>query len=134
MQLNFTVHKPVAILREYLTDMKKYVSVHPVITKISHTEANRYLVYETLKLGWIPYSFTYPVTIELPPETNSVVIRATVMKLTRIQMTFLLKAMGESTVVEETIVINSPLPVKGIIEKIFRTQHTQLFENIGLLP
>ena len=34
------------------------------------------------------------------------------------------------TVVEESIKFESPLPVKFIMQRIFRKQHTQLFKNI----
>lgn len=64
MKLSFRIHNKSDIIFEYLTDMQKFVSVHPVIFKIENSSNNNYLVHETLKFGFIPFSFTYPVNIE----------------------------------------------------------------------
>jgi hypothetical protein len=112
--------------------MQKFVSVHPVISKIDKTGNDSYLVYETLKLGFIPFSFTYPVNIEKNSDGKVVVIRATVMKVTKIEMKFVLKTDKDHTIVEENIQFRSPLPIKFIMQSIFRKQHSQLFKNIEL--
>ncbi len=132
MELSFRLNKPSDLIFDYLTDMQKFVSVHPVISKIDKTGNDSYLVYETLKLGFIPFSFTYPVTIEQNPLDKTVIIRATVMKLTKIEINFILKTDNDFTVVEETIQFKSPLPIKFVMQRIFRKQHTQLFKNIEL--
>jgi len=133
MELSFKINKSADFIFDYLTDMQKFVSVHPVITKIDKTNNDSYLVYETLKFGFIPFSFTYPVTIESNFSDKNVIIRATVMKLTKIEMTFVLKAGKDFTVIEETIQFKSPLPVKSTMQNIFKKQHGQLFKNIGLI-
>jgi len=133
MELSFKIDKSADFIFDYLTDMQKFVSVHPVITKIDKTNNDSYLVYETLKFGFIPFSFTYPVTIESNFSDKNVIIRATVMKLTKIEMTFVLKAGKDFTVIEETIQFESPLPVKSTMQNIFKKQHGQLFKNIGLI-
>jgi carbon monoxide dehydrogenase subunit G len=130
MNLSFRIKKSSPFVFEYLTDMQKFVSVHPVIYKIDNRGKDSYLVYETLKFGFIPFSFTYPVTIEKNSKDKIVLIRAIVMKLTKIEMKFVLKTDGYFTVVEENIQFKSPLPVKNIMQGIFRKQHTQLFKNI----
>jgi carbon monoxide dehydrogenase subunit G len=130
MQLSFKINKSADFIFDYLTDMQKYVSVHPVITKINKTGNDSYLVYETLKVGFIPFSFTYPVSIESKPLDKVVIMRATVMKFTKIEMTFVLKADSGFTVVEENLQFKSPLPVKSIMQSIFKKQHGQLFKNI----
>jgi carbon monoxide dehydrogenase subunit G len=133
MKLSFRINKSADFIFDYLTDMQKFVSVHPVITKINKTGNDSYLVYETLKFGFIPFSFTYPVTIESTPDDKVVVIRATVMKLTKIEMTFVLNEDNDFTVVEENIQFKSPLPVNSIMQSIFKKQHGQLFKNIELI-
>ena len=132
MKLSFKIHKNIDLVFDYLTDMQKFVSVHPVISKIDNTGQESYLVHETLKFGFIPFSFTYPVTIEKNILDKKVVIRATVFKLTKIEMKFFLKADNDFTIIDEEIVIKSPLPVKFIMESIFKKQHDQLFKNIEM--
>ena len=133
METSFRLKKTINIIFDYLTDMQKFVSVHPVIYQIDKTGNESYLVHETLKLGFIPFSFTCPVTIEKDQSAKIVIIRATVMKLTKIEMKFVLKTDMDYTVVEESIQFKSPLPIKSIMQSIFRKQHTQLFKNIELV-
>lgn len=130
MNLSFRINKSADFVFEYLTDMQKFVSVHPVITKINKTGTNSYLVYETLKIGFIPFSFTYPATIESIQADKVVIMRATVMKLTKIEMTFALKTDKDFTVIEENIQFKSPLPVHFIMQNIFKKQHSKLFKNM----
>ncbi|MES2589871.1 MAG: SRPBCC domain-containing protein [Bacteroidota bacterium] len=130
MELSFKINKSPEFIFDYLTDMQKFVSVHPVITKIELLENNKYLVHETLKFGFLPISFTYYVTIESNLDEKIVIIRATVMKFTKIEMNFKLKTDQEFCIVEEKIQFKSPLPIKRIMQNIFRKQHTLLFQNI----
>lgn len=133
MNLSFTLFKSPDFIFEYLTDMDKFASIHPVITKIDRTGVNKFLVHETLKLGFIPYSFTYPVTIESSAANKTVTIKATVMNMTHIEMHFSIRREGEHSVVDESITFKSVLPIKAVMEKIFREQHTLLFQNMGQL-
>ena len=132
MKLSFKIRKNIDLVFDHLTDMQKFVSVHPVISKIDNTSDKSYLVHETLKFGFIPFSFTYPVTIEKNISDKIVVIRAKVFKLTKIEMKFVLKADTGHTIIDEEIQFKSPLPVKFIMESIFRKQHNQLFKNIEM--
>lgn len=132
MELSFRIKTPIDQVFEYLSDMQKFVSVHPVIFQIDHKGSNNYLVHETLKLGIIPFSFTYPATVEKDSKNNIVIIRATVFKLTKIEIKYVLIADGDYTVIKENIQFKFPLPIKAIMESIFRKQHSQLFENIAL--
>lgn len=47
-------------------------------------------------------------------------------------MKFALKANNDFTIIEEEIKFKSLLPIKFIMESIFKKQHTQLFKNIEL--
>lgn len=130
MKISYNVRQSVDFVFEYLTDMQKFVSIHPVITKIKPTGDNTYLVYETLRMGFIPISFTYPVTIESKPAEQTVIIRATVKRMAKIEMTFVLKESGDFTLVEETIQFKSRLPIRSMMQRIFKKQHAQLFKNM----
>lgn len=130
MNLSFRIKQDVDLIFDYLTNMQKFVSVHPVISQIDNIGNESYLVHETLKFGFIPFSFTYPVTIEKNIVDKKVTIRATVFKLTKIEMKFVLKANDNFTSITEEITFKSPLPVKFIMQSIFKKQHHQLFKNI----
>lgn len=132
MKLSFRLKKSSEFIFDYLTDMQKYTSIHPVISQIDKTGEGSYLVHETLKIGFIPISFAYPVTIEHSWVDKVVSMRATVFKLTKIEMKFEMKTDGDYTEVEETIHFKSPLPVKFVMQRIFRKQHTELFKNMEL--
>jgi carbon monoxide dehydrogenase subunit G len=132
MHLSFSIKKSPAEVLDYLTDMQKFASAHPVITKIDATGTNSYLVYETLRVASILFSFTYPVTVTANRQENIVVMQATVMKITKIEMTFTVKPSGEFTIVEEDIRFKSLLPIKSALERIFKKQHAQFFKNMEM--
>lgn len=129
MNLTFRVQKPPDIVFDYLTDMQKFASVHPVISRIEKKDEQNYLIYETLKVGFIPLSFAYPAQIK--KDKNCITMRATVLKLTKIELTFNLKADGENaTIVTENVKIKTLFSLKYMIELIFKKQHKQLFKNL----
>jgi len=130
MNLKFEINKPIHIVFEYLTDMRKFVSVHPVISKIDNISGNNFLVHETLTLVVIPISFTYPVTIDQNFNEKKEVIRAKIMKIIGIEMSYSLTSENNSTIVNETISFKSPFPIKSLMQKTFKKQHTVLFKNI----
>ncbi|MDP3557113.1 MAG: hypothetical protein Q8T03_07040 [Bacteroidota bacterium] len=130
MVLSFKIKSTAELIFDYLSDMQKFVLVHPVIFKIDDTGNNTYLVHEKLQFGFIPVTFTYPFTIEKNLANKIIIMRATVMKFTKIEIHFSLKQENDFTLVEETIQFKSPLPVKFIMQGIFKKQHTQLFKNI----
>lgn len=133
MKLIFKVNKPFDTVFDHLTDMKKYVSVHPVISRMDSISDGSYRVHETLKFGFIPFSFTYPTTVSHSYEGKSVIFKARVMRLTAIEISISLYTHNNITTIEETITFSSPLPVISIIEGIFRRQHHILFQNINSL-
>ena len=99
MKLLFRINKNIDFAFDYLTDMQKFVSVHPVIFQIDNIGNERYLVHEKLKFGFIPFSFTYPVTIEKNILDKKVTIRAIVFKFTKIEMKFNLKTDNNFTII-----------------------------------
>lgn len=130
MKLSFILRKDLSLVYDYLTDMRKFVLVHPIISQIDNIGKDRYLVHEELKIGIIPFSFTYPVTIEKNEFDKMVVIRATVFKITKIEMKFNLRIDNGYTIVDEEIQFNTPLPIKFFLKKVFMEQHEILFKNI----
>jgi Carbon monoxide dehydrogenase subunit G (CoxG) len=130
VKLSFKIHKSPDEVFDYLTDMQKFVSVHPLISKMDKTGNESYLVHETLKLGFIPFSFTYPVTIQKNTANKTVIFQATVFKLTKVEMKFVLRIDNDCTIIDEEINFKSPLPVISIMESTFKKQHEILFRNM----
>jgi len=130
MKLTFRLKKSPEFVFEHLTDMQKFVSVHPIISQIEPKGSEQYLVHETLRFLRLPFSFTYPVTLEVNSPERIVTMRANVMKLVKIEMKFVLKPENDFTFIEENINFRSALPVKFILQSIFKKQHRQLFKNI----
>ncbi len=131
MKIRYRINQPLSVVFDHLTDVQKFVSVHPVIYKIEELAENKLLVFERLKLGFIPYSFTYTATINGDRKNSRVEMNATVMKFNKIKMIFEILPGDGFTVVEEEVDFKTALPIKGIMENIFRKQHEQLFRNIG---
>ena len=132
MQLNFKIKQSFNIVFEYLTDMQKFASVHPVIYKIENTGHKTFLVYERFKSDLVRYSFTYPVTVDKDLLDAVIIMRATVFKLIKIEMKFSLSTDGCYTIIEEDIQFKSFLPVAFIMRSVFKKQHIQLFKNIEI--
>ena len=130
MKLTFKVNKPCDEILPYLTDMTKFVTVNPVIRQIDHLGENKYFSHETLKVGFIPFSFTYPFTVDCNPESKTVMMRAIIMGMIKIEISFILNPDPDCTTVEETVEFTTFLPVKTMMARIFEKQHTLLFKNI----
>lgn len=133
LELSYQINQPVSLVFESLTNMQKFVSVHPIIFKIEPLENNKYLIHERLKIACIPFSFTYFATVEGDKEKGLITIKATVFKLTKIEMQFQLKEKNNQTFVSETVNFKSPLPVETILKSVFKKQHQLLFQNINQL-
>ncbi len=129
MDVIYIVNKPVHFVYEHLSDMQKFASVHPVIFKIEELKRHTYKVYETLKFGFIPITFTYHAVVNANEKEQKVIINATVLKFTQIEMQFNLKSIINGTEVHETVKFKSLFPIKLLMEKIFKEQHRKLFFN-----
>lgn len=132
LNLSFKVEKPIETVFENLTDMQKFVSFHPVITKIEAISNNNYRVHETLRFGIIPVTFQYLVVINSNLAEKKVKMVATVLKFTKIEINFVLKTVENFTIITESIYFKSPFAVKAIMSQIFKKQHSILFENMNL--
>ncbi|MEO6303760.1 MAG: SRPBCC family protein [Bacteroidia bacterium] len=130
MMLTFHINKSPEIVKDYLTDMEKFVEVHPVIYKFENKGKNEYLIFERLEFLFIPVSFTYPAKIELDEKNNRVIMSAIVKKVIHINMHFDLEKKDGKTKITEVVMFRSFLPVNFLMERIFKKQHTKLFENI----
>ena|SRR5690554_633602 len=130
MKLTFTVKMDKQTVFGFLTEADKFVSVHPLIYKMTQTGNNTYKVFEKMNIGFIPYYFTYEATVESGKSCDQVEINANIMGLTKIKMLFKLHNLDEATFVEEQISIKSYLPIKRMVHRLFKKQHALLFQNI----
>jgi len=130
MKIDYRIDQPAEVVFDYLTDMQKFVTVHPIIYRIDDLGENKYLVFEKLNFGFIPYSFTYYASVRADHDNSIVTITATVMKIVKIEMIYTIRSEGNKTLLNEVINFSSVLPVKPVMKKIFREQHEQLFKNI----
>ena len=133
MQLEHTSSKSIEFILDCLTDMDKFASIHPVISKIKPLGRQHFIVYETLQIGPVPWSFTYPAQVILGQDGMSVTIKAIVMKVTKIEMVFEMSKSGPHTLIKEKIHMETPLPVKKMMQKIFKKQHNQFFKTLESL-
>ena len=133
MNLTYKINKSADCVFDFLTNMSKFAAVHPVINKMEYLGENRYLVFETMPLGLIPFSFTYPVTIEVSYESKQVLMKALALRMATIEIAFNVKQEKGYSTVEEEINFKSKLPIKSMLRKIFVKQHHQLFKNIEML-
>jgi len=131
MKLIHKINKPLNFVFSYLTNMQKFASVHPVITKITSLSSEEHLAYETLQMGLIAISFRYRIFISKNIIDKTVKMKANVMRLTTIEIDFKLQFENGFTEVEETVHFKTILPVKGKMENIFRKHHARIFQNIG---
>jgi carbon monoxide dehydrogenase subunit G len=133
MELSFKLSKPALLVYDHLSDMQKFVTVHPIIYKIEPLGKDHYLIYEKLKLFLIPANFTYKVLVESDPDKKTVNYKARINALTKIEMQFCIKEESGGCIVNEVVDFKSYLPVKAMMKNIFRIQHKLLFDNINNL-
>lgn len=131
MKLKHTLQASLQDVFPYLADSDLFALVHPVISKMEHKGNGEYLVYETLKLGPVPFSFTYPAVIHYDLEKGTVHMQATVFKMTNMNMSFQLSEENGLTTVEENIDIQSKLPFNALTLKVLKSLHHKLFKNIA---
>ena len=82
----FKVKKDIIIIKQQLTNVENFVNVHPLVYKMKDLGGNKYMVCERIKMGTIPFRFTYKAFI--PYNKDSVKIVATIMGMTTISMFF----------------------------------------------
>ena len=130
-ELIIKVKKDIFTIRQQLTDVEKFVIVHPLIYKMTDLGGNKYKVYEKIKIGIIPLRFTYKAFIT--HDKDYVKIVATVMGMTSISMFFTFQEEDKVTVIHEKLIIKYPLPIKNYMNRLIEKQHKTMFNNIELI-
>ena len=130
MTLQYKIAKSPDFVFDYLTDMQKFVKAHPIIFQIDDLGEGNYKIHEKLKIGFIPVTFTYPAHVKGNKQEGKVSMKAIVMKINKIEMNFTISSEGSHTIISEQVTFNAILPIRLILQNIFKKQHTLLFANI----
>jgi len=120
-EFTFKVRKDVITIKQYLTNIEKFVNVHPLIYKMTALGENKHKVFEKVMIGVMLYNFTYKAFIT--HDKDSVKIVATIMGITTISMLFTFKEEDNITTTNERLTVNSPLPIKNYMYKLIEKQH-----------
>ncbi len=133
MELQFKVNKPLRQVYEMLSDLKVYGRYHPIITDVKHIEANKYRVFETVRMGFISYHFKYPASVHSDGLNSRVWYEASVMNLVKIKMDYKLDSLDtERTLLTEQLTIRSILPVHWYLRPLIKKCHIELFERMSV--
>lgn len=130
MKLIYQLHTSPEVVFPYLSDMDLFTSVHPVISKMVSTGKDEYTAFETLQIGPVPFSFSYPTVVHHNSTKGSIHMQAIIFKMTTMALSFTLSAQNGTTTIEEEIQVKSIWPLKSLILNTVKTQHTILFKNI----
>jgi len=130
MKLFFQLHTSPEVVFPYLSDMDLFASVHPVISKMVSTGTNQFMAFETMNMGPIPFSFSYPTVVHHNLTKGVIEMQAVIFKMTTMEISFNLSAQNGVTTIEEDIQIKSIWPLKSLIFGLVKTQHAKLFKNI----
>ena len=127
-KLTFKSDKDIPTIKKYLTETNKFVSVHPLIYKMTDLSDDNYKIYEKVKVGFLTYTFSYYTKIT--QIDDSLRINASVMGLTRFTMQFNFHKEGNRTIINEELTIQSILPIKNFLTNLIAKQHQEMFKNI----
>ena len=128
--INYELNKPIEQVYGYLSDMHKYIKVHPIIYKIEEISKDKYLIFERLKLGIFSLSINYPAKIACDFNSKKIKMTALVMKIIEIEIFFELNNIESKTKIKESITFKSFLPIAFLLGPIFKKQHQILFNTI----
>jgi carbon monoxide dehydrogenase subunit G len=131
MKLYFKIQKSIEEVYDYLTDMQKFQSIHPIIHRIDALGQEKYLIHERLPLGIFTIPFTYPMTLETNPSENQVKMKATVFGLVKIVLFFTLSTNQNYTFIDEDIKFTSIWPMGFFLKSTFKKHHHRMFKNLS---
>lgn len=133
MLLEFKLSKSPSQVFEVLSDMQKFVAVHPVISLAQPLGNESYKLHETLRFAGIPFSFKYIAVLVCDPLNMRISMKATVFFLVNIHIQFEVQDELGKTRVKEQVDFKSVLPFHFLLRSVFTEQHTKLFAAIEKL-
>jgi len=133
MQLQFRVSKSPEQVFSVLSDMQKFVSVHPVISQALPLGDSVFNIQETLHFARIPFRFRYRAQLIASQTEQRVIMTARVLYLVNIHIRFDITLESGRTLILEEVNFKSILPVHYFLKRIFSEQHGKLFAAIEKL-
>jgi len=91
---------------------------------------DKYKFFEKLNVLMIPLPVTYLVKVVANVDQQSIIMQADVMNMVNISIHFQLKKDGEVCIVNESVEFKTKLPLRPMMEKIFKAHHLKLFANM----
>ena len=131
MILNHTIAKPVEQVYPYLSDMEKFVQVHPVVYKVEKIGETEYQFCEKIKIIFIPFDFKYKVNLKSILHNKDVEMHSNVKKGVHLELKFSFLSRNNSTHVEEIILIKSNFFVRLVFQSVIKRVHKKMFKNIS---
>ena len=130
MKLEHHISKPSIQAFEFLSDVEKFVKIHPIIYKAKPLGSNEYLFFEKLSVLFFPVTVSYKATIVANSDKKTVIMVASVMGILKINIVFEIFEKDQGCKIVETVNFETRLPIIPLIEKIFKKQHLALFTNM----
>ncbi len=128
--MTFHVGKSPDDVFNYISQPDLFVSIHPVIYKIQELEMGSWKIFEKLHFGGIPFSFSYPASMQCDSVTREITMKAVVMNVVAINLLFQIQKEVDATKVFEAVTISSLLPVHPFVKSVFLKQHQVLFNKL----
>ena len=129
--LDHHIPRPVDEVYPYLSDIERFVSMHPVIYKCEHKGGTDHVLYERLRVLGIGISFSYPVCIQESIPNERVVMFSEFIKGVNLRLVFDLTCNGETTTIKETILFKGPFFVRPMFMRLLARMHSEMMTNIG---
>ena len=132
MTFSFEVNidHPLEIVYDALADMDQFVEHHPLIYAARVVSPGYYKIYERVRMGFIPYHFTYHAQILPDPVVQRITMKALLYRLISLEIVFFLSSHSSYTKVREEIIIQGPLLIEKKKKKNLITAHLNMFEKI----
>lgn len=129
--MTFHVNKSAEEVFNYISQPDLFVSIHPVIYKIQELEIGNWKIFEKLHFAGIPFSFSYPASIQCDSVSRQININAVVKNIVAIDLIFQIQKNVDASKVFEQVKITSLFPVHPFVKSVFLKQHQVLFNKLN---
>ncbi|HMI06062.1 MAG TPA: hypothetical protein VK528_00845 [Flavobacterium sp.] len=130
----YRIHSHTRDIFQYLTDMQKLATAHPLVTSVDELGDSNYRFHVTLTLGFIPIYFTCPVTLlESDGDKNTLRVRVTLFKYNTVEIGYRMIGTDDFSLIEESMHYTSLPPMKHLMSKYLKKVHYKFYKKIDTL-